>query len=106
MSRLFRDATRRAAKVVNSTLGESCRYEHADGEVTEGVSIHVDQNKPVTDDYNMIVAYRVEASFVKDEIQQPRFNDHFVDPDGDRWRVGELVKETVGKWYFSVVRVG
>lgn len=95
---------KRASKVINRTLGASCTYEHRNGDITPDINVIIDKNKKVTDDFGSLIAYRVEASFLKEDIPEPRNQDLIHDSEGLQWELTERTEETSAKWYYTVVR--
>jgi len=103
---LFDDAITSASKAVNSVLGAYCLYQREyDGRVFKDVSVIFDKNKPVTNEFNVLVSYRVEASILKEQISLTRVGDIIVDDVGSSWRITSLMKETRAKWYVDVIRL-
>lgn len=101
---LHRETMRDASRVINSTLGVSCTYESADGDIVV-TEIVVAQNKEVRDDFNTLIGYRCEAALLKEDIPDPKINERFIDEDNVTWQVNLITKETSSKWYVDVVMV-
>lgn len=95
---------KRAANVVNNTLGSLCSYEHDTGDVTPNVHITIDQNKPVKDDFNALIGYRVEASILKEEIPEVNNRETFTDDEDRVWEITQILRETSAKWYVSIIQ--
>jgi len=94
-----------ANRVINSTLGVLCTYNHKDGAVTDDVEIIIDRNILVKDEFNVLAGYRVQGNFTKEQIPQIEIDDKFTDESGQVWSVTELTEETTTKWYVNIIEV-
>lgn len=102
---LMRDLMTDASNVVNTTLGVLCYYEQVTGDILDA-HIVIDKNKPVKDDFNLIIGYRVEASILKSEVPTIKNNEYFTDSEtGQRYRVSQVTKESLAKWYVDIIEV-
>lgn len=101
----FNETIKRAANIVHSVLGASLTYHKFGGDTIPNISIILDKNKSFNNDFGVIAGYRVEASFLKSDIEKVTIQDEFVELDGGTWRITQVIKETTAKWYVDVVRV-
>lgn len=92
------------SKIVNSLLGSLCTYEHQSGDITPDIYITVDRNKAVSDDFNNLVGYRVEATILRSDVIRINNGEQFTDDKGVLWEVTEVIKETSNKWYVSILQ--
>lgn len=100
---LFAELVADAAKITNEVMGEVCTYRRRDGSEIQNVTIIIQRNKVVKDNYSNIIGYADQAVFLKSQLgQRPNERETFIDPNGNEYRVGQLVKESSQKWYFEI----
>jgi hypothetical protein len=95
-----------ASEVVNAVLGACCVYKRFGGDTVKNIHIVIDKNQAIKNEFGVLAGYRVEASILKAEIAKIKTGDVFIDETPETWRVNQLMRETEGKWYVDVVKIG
>ncbi|AHK11745.1 hypothetical protein S144_31 [Shewanella sp. phage 1/44] len=107
MASIAKAAFDRAAKSINSILGDSFTYWRKVDEVTTpNIMVTINRNKKVNDAFGNLIGYRNEASILKSDLTDtPAPYDIITDAAGTKWRIGEVTIENVSKWYVDVQEV-
>ena len=94
---------KRAARAINNRLGSLCSYHHENGDITQDTKIVINRNKPVKDEFGIIAGYRIEASILREDIDEVIIGESFTDTDeGDDWQIGQVLKKTSSKWTVDI----
>ena len=99
---LVRDIMRDSSSIVQSVLGEPCIFENKDG-FQRNINVIIDRNIEVHNEYGLLAGYRVEAALLRDEVEDLLIGCHLTDELNVRYRIDSLQKETLSKYYVSLV---
>ena len=95
------------AFLTNDVIGISSDYYRkgsADPFAT-GIKIIVDNCTEVKNDFGVIAGFQPEAIILKSDINDVRVHDTFTQ-NGDTYRINFIVKETTGKVYADIIKIG
>lgn len=92
------------AKISNSVLGEQGVFHNAYDNTDTDCNVIIDQSAEVQTEFGAIGGYDIEAILLKSEIASVSRMD-LITVGSDIYRINLISRETVGKYYCSVVKV-
>lgn len=100
---LFAELVADAAKITNEVIGDVCTYVLRSGDEVQNLNIVIKRNQLVKDNFSNIIGYADQAVILKSQLgQRPEEREKIIDPNGNEYRVGNVVKETSQKWYVEI----
>lgn len=99
---LVRDIMQEMSGTVNAVLGDLCVYTNKDGSQRE-IFVVIDKNHEVFSEYNVLAGYQTSATICKCDTEDLLIGNHLTDEDGTTYRIDGLIKETLSKYYVTLV---
>lgn len=100
---LFAELFADGAELTNEVFGVKCTYVLRSGNEKPDMDIVIKRNALVKDNFSNIVGYADQAVILKSQLgSMPEERESFIDPDGNQFRIGTVVRETNHKWYVQI----
>lgn len=98
----IREIVKEASRTVNTVLGDLCVFTNKDGD-QRTIYVVIDKNKEVFSEYNVLAGYQTTGTICKVDVEDLLIGCHITDEDLMTYRIDGLIKETLSKYYVTLV---